>query len=614
MLEPQDRRQLLDCLRPPSGYSLDAAVGTTYSLDLLALLTAPVAFTFFDWEDESGRPTTNPHALLAAIRRNADRMALFCQAGRIAIPSEHKLLYSYLEDSVFEAMPQDKSGAFHPKIWFLRYVAADQPVRYRFLCLSRNLTFDRSWDTALVLEGELQDRKRPYSRNRPLSEFLAALPHFATRPLPERVRDMVRLMRREILKVDFELPEGFHDLNFWPLGIEGAEQWPFADRRSDRLLVISPFLSFGCLNRLANGSEDNVIISRSDALDALNLARLPHFKKFYSLNASAEAEPDGENVAEASSQLNFQGLHAKIYVLDQGWNAAVLTGSANATDAAFSRNVEFLTELVGKRSAVGVEAVLSKEKGQLKFLDLLQPFIPGEPAKTDPLKERLERTVKTASQFIAQATLSAHVSAGTAPNEYSLQLQLPAGANLSLPGSVNVRCWPISRGEEYAVAVNAKLSPIAIFEHLTLVSLTTFFAFHVEAAAGEVTVSNRFVLNLPLVNAPSQRKDAVLNSLLSNREAVLNLIMMMLFGDTPGEAGDLSTGALIPGGGARGYSSATPLFESMLRALDQSPDRLEDIARLVEDLRRSPQSQDLFPVGFDKIWPAIAAVRDKVSQ
>ena len=108
MLEPQERRQLLDCLRPPEGYSLDAAVGTTYSLDLLALLTAPVAFTFFDWENEAGRPTANPHALLAAIRRNADRMALFCQAGGIHIPSGDKRLFSYLEDSVFQCIPRTR--------------------------------------------------------------------------------------------------------------------------------------------------------------------------------------------------------------------------------------------------------------------------------------------------------------------------------------------------------------------------------------------------------------------------------------------------------------------------------------------------------------------------
>jgi hypothetical protein len=612
MLEPQDRRQLLECLRPPAGYSLDAAVGTTYSLDLLALLTAPVAFTFFDWEDETGRPTTNPHALQAAIRRNADRMALFCQAGRIAIPSGHKLLYSYLEDSVFEAMPQDQLGAFHPKVWFLRYVAPDQPVRYRFLCLSRNLTFDRSWDTALVLEGTLEDRKRPYARNRPLSDFLAALPRFATRPVPERVRQMIRLLRREILKVDFALPEGFHDLQFWPLGIEGLDSWPFADRRSDRLLVVSPFLSFGCLNRLDNGSDDNVIISRSDALGDLNLARLPHFKKYYSLNAGAEAEPDGEHETKASPQSPLLGLHAKLYVVDQGWNSSVLTGSANATDAAFSRNVEFLTELVGKRSLVGVEALLSKEKGQLKFLDLLQEFIPGEPAKPDPVKDRLERTVEAAALAIAQAALSAHVEVGTSPNEFVVQLQLPATAGLQLPGSVSVRCWPISLAETNAVIVEGKKSPIAIFDHLTLVSLTTFFAFHVEAAIGEISASHRFVLNLPLVNAPSDRKDAVLNSLLSNREAVLCLFLMLLFGDAPAEPGESPTITHLAGHGTQNHAPTTPLLECLLRALDRSPHRIEDLARLVEDLRRAPPGQDLLPVGFDKIWPAIAAVRAKL--
>ena len=46
MLEPNERQLLLDCLRPPDGYALDRAVGTTYSLDLYALLSVPVAFVF----------------------------------------------------------------------------------------------------------------------------------------------------------------------------------------------------------------------------------------------------------------------------------------------------------------------------------------------------------------------------------------------------------------------------------------------------------------------------------------------------------------------------------------------------------------------------------------
>ena len=613
MLEPQDRRQLLDCLRPPEGYSLDAAVGTTYTLDLLALLTAPVAFTFFDWEDESGRPTANPHALLAAIRRNADRMALFCQAGRIAIPAGHKLLYSYLEDSVFEAMPHDQRGAFHPKVWFLRYTAPDQPVRYRFLCLSRNLTFDRSWDTALVLEVTLQDRKRAYSRNRPLSEFLSALPKLALRPVPERVKQMIRLIRREILKVDFALPNGFHDLRFWPLGIEGAEAWPFDERRSDRLLVVSPFLSFGCLNRLDNEGCENVIISRSDSLESLSLQRLRHFSQFYSLNTSAEAEPDGENATDTAPQSPLLGLHAKLYVVDQGWNSVVLTGSANATDAAFSRNVEFLTELVGKKSRVGIEALLSKEKGQLKFIDLLQEFTPGEPTKPDSVKERLERAVEDTARAIAQVALEARVEPGVNPEEFALRLCLPPTARLKVSSAVQIRCWPISLSEDSGVAVNTTKSPLAAFEHITLISLTSFFAFHVEAAAGDTRASHRFALNLPLVNAPATRKDAVLQSLLSNREAVLRLFLMLLFGDAPAEPGDQSTISGLAGNGQRGDSTVTPLLECLMRALDRSPHRIEDIARLVEDLRNAPNGHDLLPQGFERIWPAIAAVRAKLN-
>ena len=613
MLEPQDRRQLLGCLRPPDGYSLDAAVGTTYTLDLLALMTAPVAFTFFDWEDEAGRPTANPHALLAAIRRNADRMALFCQAGRIAIPSGDKRLYSYLEDSVFQAMPPNRKGAFHPKVWFLRYTAPDQPVRYRFLCLSRNLTFDRSWDTALVLDGVLQDRKRPYSRNRPLSEFLSALPKLALRPVPDRVRQMIRLIRREILKVDFELPEGFHDLRFWPLGIEGAHPWPFEQHRSDRLLVVSPFLSFGCLNRLNNGGDNNVVISRSDSLEAVPLQRLNHFSEFYSLNTDAEAEPDAEEATDSSPQSPLLGLHAKFYVLDQGWNSVVLTGSANATDAAFSNNVEFLTELVGMKSSVGVEALLNKEKGQLKFRDLLQEFTPGPPTEADPLKERLERAVNTTTLALAQSELEARVEEGANNIEFVLRLCLPSTSRLKLSNSVSVRCWPMTLDEASGVPINLATAPLAAFENITLIALTSFFAFHVEAVSGETCVSYRFVLNLPLVNAPATRKDAVLQSLLQNREAVLKLLLMLLFGDSPTDPGDQSTITGVVGGGSRGSSAATPLFESLMRALDRSPHRIEDIARLIDDLRRAPDGHALLPSGFDQIWPAIAAVRAKLA-
>lgn len=66
MLEPQERRLLLDSLRPPLGYELDRAVGTTFTLDLVTLLTAPLAFTLFELEQRDGRPSAEPLAMLKA--------------------------------------------------------------------------------------------------------------------------------------------------------------------------------------------------------------------------------------------------------------------------------------------------------------------------------------------------------------------------------------------------------------------------------------------------------------------------------------------------------------------------------------------------------------------
>ena len=128
-VEPRDRRLLLESLRPPNGYTLDHALGTTFSLDLLALLTAPLAFTLFDADaaltpaDGDG-PPADPLALLLALRRQAGRISLFCQAGRIVVPARHQLLFGYLESSVFEATAPDPAYAFHPKLWLLRFDSA----------------------------------------------------------------------------------------------------------------------------------------------------------------------------------------------------------------------------------------------------------------------------------------------------------------------------------------------------------------------------------------------------------------------------------------------------------------------------------------------------------
>ena len=79
MLHPRDRTLLFDALRPPLGYQLDLAVGTSYTLDLFTLLTIPLSFTMSDCNDEEGNIMYDPLALLNSIRRYSEKMSVFCQ-------------------------------------------------------------------------------------------------------------------------------------------------------------------------------------------------------------------------------------------------------------------------------------------------------------------------------------------------------------------------------------------------------------------------------------------------------------------------------------------------------------------------------------------------------
>jgi len=98
----------------------------------------PLSFAMFECES-AGQALKDPIGLLEALRRTTDKLSVFCQKGRIAIPSADQLLYSYLEPMVVEVASPDSSGVFHLKVWLMRFVAEGKPAIHRFLCLSRNL-------------------------------------------------------------------------------------------------------------------------------------------------------------------------------------------------------------------------------------------------------------------------------------------------------------------------------------------------------------------------------------------------------------------------------------------------------------------------------------------
>lgn len=166
-------------------------------------------------------------------------------------------------------------------------------------------------------------------------------------------------MASEVQRVRFELPEELEEIAFWPLGIDGYKRPPFdADRKKRPFLIMSPFLSGPMLERLGKDRDSCILISRAEELANQSATTLGEFNKVYALSNSAE---DTEEDREGAERSILAGLHAKVFIEDDGWNARVYVGSANATSAAFESNVEFMVELKGKRKDFGIDAFLGEE-------------------------------------------------------------------------------------------------------------------------------------------------------------------------------------------------------------------------------------------------------------
>lgn len=615
MLQPQDRRLLLDALRPPPGLQLDYAIATTYSLDLMALLVMPLAFAFFDCEGDDGQPVTDPMAMLQAIRSNANRLAVFCQSGEIKVPPCEQRLFAYLEDCVHEVVAPDQKGVFHPKVWILRYSNNGERTRYRVLCASRNLTFDRSWDTLLVLEGDLRDRENAFRKNHPLGDFIAHLPKISKQPLSREVRTAVDKIQNELRRVEFEDPEGLKLVQFWPLGIPGYNQWPFENARK-RFLIISPFVDSQTLLALTPTEGEGIVISRADELCKLKSQTIERLEQVLILNsavndAHTEADDSAETKSETNEDATLSGLHAKLYVADDGWRARLWTGSANATSQAFERNVEFLVELEGKKSQVGINAILGVPDEPSDFRGLLQEYSAVEQSTDDIWQQKFDRQALEVRLRLSRAALAAAVSASPETSE-RFNIDLTArDTSLCSSADVDLLCWPITCNEN-TFAQPMMLShggTVARFLNLSLDSLTPFYAFCARLKVEDKVGMCRFVLKLAMTGAPSDRRDKLLQFIIRNEQEFSRYLMMLLADPNQPEDAPVGLQELVSGKGKFSSWSGNGLFEALVRCLDRDPAKLDDIHQLLQELSQTENGRITIPKGFDAIWTPIWAAR-----
>ncbi len=406
------------------------------------------------------------------------------------------------------------------------------------------------------------------------------------------------------------------DLRFWPMGIGGRARDPLAEA-GDRLLIVSPFVTLGRLEELADGRRDVTVVSTAMAL--ASLSRKPTgVGKFYSLADRAKIEIDSEHEEKPESEsegIQQSDLHAKLYVSESGWDAHIWTGSANATEAAFGRNVECLVELIGPRKQFGIDTLMDPQKGEVRFVNLLEDaerFVASE--QPDSAIKALEQKLEQIRESIAEASLEANVTPALS-GAFDVQLVCRANATLSEDVDVTKRCWPVTVTSSVGVLFYKFEAgkAVANFPALSLHAITSFFAFELTGRASGEERQVRFVLNLPLVGAPAGRREQVLRSLVGDRSRMLRFLWLLL-ADEGVSIPEPATENNRDGEGADRGSSflSSGLFERLLLNLNRAPERLDHLNSLLKELRQGADGEDLLPEGFDAIWEPIWRQRERL--
>lgn len=596
-LDPEQRTLYGTNLQPPAGYIFDAAVATTFSLDFETALAVPVSLALFAAENHDDI-LSHPLALLEGAERIAGRLVVFTDAGHIrANDKPHSRLCSLLERIIVEvAAPQ--GGAFHPKMWALRFtpLRPEDPVRLRLLVLSRNLTRDRSWDIAATFDGEIT--KQPKAVNRPLSDFLRRLPGLATVGVPDGTKTLVDDLAEDIRRAEWSLPEPFQSISFAVNGLGGK---PWHPEPCARLGVVSPFCDDQTLAMLASqaSAEKPVFIGRSDELAQVPSATLDRFARVAVLDEAAATE-DGEEEDAAA----LQGLHAKAFIAERGWDTAITVGSGNATRPALltGSNVEIFTTLTGKRSLVGsVEEILG-DKG---FGRLTRPFVRDETGAANAAQRAAEARLDQARHEICRSGLTLRCERGehTADDAPVWRVWLVPSEPLSLAGLGALRVWPITRGEAHACDLleSIRQGKPANLGTMPLVDLTRFLACRLTDETEGISIL--FSTGLMMEGLPAGRHAAILRWVIDSKDAFFRYLRLLL-----SELGDPFAAAIAAqNGSGRGAwhaaSDDTPILEAMVRAFCRGGDQLRAIERLMVRLETgNGDDADPIPAEFRALW------------
>ena len=596
MLNPNnDRLDYGQILAPPAGYNLDFAVGTTYSLNLDALVGASLALGLS--EETDSELMNNPVCLLEALRSTGDNVALFCEGGQIHMPNRVTPLYILLEKMVFSVKTPKRKGiaaypSFHPKFWLIRYRNNDGDLRYRVIVLSRNLTFDRNWDIAYYMDGHVTEDTT--DKNEPVCDFLRYLA--AQLPNTESGKDKARKIRaliRELPNVIFEPAEkAFYDYEFIPNGVRrasgGVYQFDETDLFKDtfhEILIISPFLSGGVIRDFNDRNTRSLIndarymlITREMSLGRLKPEDVSHFQ-IYTMR---DAVIDGETaISDESQEIQKQDIHAKIYMIRKYSSSDLYLGSLNAS---VYGNIEFMIRLRSKRRYLELDKLAASLFGTEKD-GSDNPF--QEVTLQTAIIEEEDEPTKALDAVVKEINRSNPFAVVYPEDEeyYSASVHFEACDTKGY--QISIRPLLSRRTEEFLRDV--------LFTRLTITQLSEFYVIGV--SDGEQTVER--ILIIPTDGLPDDREKQVVSSVVNDRDCFYRYIAFLLGDDSILSMLEINNaGVEADDTMSRQVYHVPALYEKMLQTAAVNPEKFKGI----EYLMKTISEDGIIPEDFKKLY------------
>lgn len=513
--------------------------------------------------------------------------------------------------------------SFHPKTWTIIFKDKEGRHFARFITLSRNMTFDRSWDVSLVLDGK--EEKGGKTRVKPLIQFLDFLRGQIKTDI-DRSNHKRKLLRNALNILDnirFETDNRtFTDFRIEPIGIGTFDIYkdkeePLMSVNYSDILVFSPFLSADVVSSFAQTNEKQgwarnyplkdcrrILVTRKSALEDTNIVNILK-KSNFDVWVLKDDIVDGENMLDdgTTDVPRREDIHAKMYLYRKYSQVYFYVGSMNATYNGLNRNVEMMVRLTANNRYFNFDVLRDDLFGD----DKENPFERIELDKYQVQEPTDDEKKKTALKLWQQKIikwLCRHIQTADVLNEgdgtYSLHLsfskleeiakEIPT-TTTNLNGPNHVCISPITL-EGWGNSLEKDM----LFEGLPIEKLTKLYKVTVFCHGVDPLTK---IIVIPC-EIPERRNDIIVREIIKDN-GFLNYVSFVL-GDDPIESmleilEDKKTGG-SGSSNSNNNDNSTTIYESMLKAAYEDPSKLREVAKV----RSMMGDSNEVPEQFDKLY------------